>query len=389
VSAEDGDTISDLEKGVDKIILIGASTGTVDADLTDLGTISGGKYNLDGSGKFDVVLTGQSSGDMSDSVQLGQKVTATYDISGLDATVVSGSLGDFIEVDNTDTKVATITLGDGADTLVYVNDGTGFANSGSITVTDFVLGTDKLVLEGTATAGKSVDLSDITPSSGTYKFDTDEFEVTLKNGGSALTADDLSGSVQLGSSGTAFTLDATGTAAAVTGGVFDDVIAIAGTAGATINFTEGGGSDTITGFITTQDTLSFDGLDDITATAGTAVSATDKKVADASSGAVYVFASHSNTTTGESILFDGKYDDADPDDDEVLADVAAFLEAGLTEANGEVYVALINDRAGVADKTYAYLVTGDDDGSIDADDIQLIGTITEGAGAAIVAADIG
>ena len=53
-------------------------------------------------------------------------------------------------------------------------------------------------------------------------------------------------------------------------------------------------------------------------------------------------------TGTEAIDFDGADDDAGLNSAEVLADVAAFLEAGLTEANGETYIALINMTSGGA-----------------------------------------
>ena len=56
-----------------------------------------------------------------------------------------------------------------------------------------------------------------------------------------------------------------------------------------------------------------------------------------------------------------------------LTDVAAFLAAGLTEANGESYVAIINDAGG--DNAFAYLIANVAGGSIDAAEVSLIGSI--------------
>jgi len=395
VSGEDGDTLKDLEKGIDKIVLTGAVvTGGIDVDISDLGTITSNAYNLAGEGSFDIKLTGQSSGDMSDTVQFGQKASAAFDLSSVAAskaaTLEAGDLTDFIKVDNTDDVTYTLTLGGGADTIIYNNDGTGFS-TGGITVNDFVVGTDKIILTGAAKASATIDIESITPTAGVYDFDGGETDITLKNGGSNLTATDLSSSVQFGMKGATYNVDDVA-ATAVTAGTSSDWINIVNTATggtATINFIDNGGVDTITNFDTTDDDLSFDGMTGITATSGTAVGATDKKVADASSGAVYVFASHTNSTTGETIDFDGAYNDSEPDDADVLADVAAFLEAGLNEADGEVYVALINDlsNGGAGDLTYIYLVTADADG-IGADDLTLLGTVTEASNGALVAGDV-
>jgi hypothetical protein len=68
-----------------------------------------------------------------------------------------------------------------------------------------------------------------------------------------------------------------------------------------------------------------------------------------------------------------------------MSSAASYLEAAITEANGEKYVALINTAKGVTDKFVAYLVDGDTDG-INVNDLTLIGSID--ADNFLVAADI-
>ena len=69
------------------------------------------------------------------------------------------------------------------------------------------MGTDTLIITGAATA--SVDLTAVTPTAGAYTLGADTHTLTGN------TANDLSGSVVLGTAATAFTMFATGS---VTGG---------------------------------------------------------------------------------------------------------------------------------------------------------------------------
>jgi len=231
-----------------------------------------------------------------------------------------------------------------------------------ITVTDFVLGTDTLIITGAATA--SVDLTAVTPTAGAYTLGADTHTLTGN------TATDLSGSVVLGTAATAFTMFATGS---VTGGTGNDYIAQTGGAD-TVVFIDNGGVDTITALTVGAGLLDFDSITGISAD-GVALAADAAKVGDALAGEVYLFADGGDGTGTEAIDFDGANDDAGLNSAEVLADVAAFLEAGLTEANGETYIALINMTSGGATDNYvAYKIDGDADG-IDASDLILLGTI--------------
>ncbi|MGJ0317009.1 hypothetical protein NG754_10825 [Aliarcobacter cryaerophilus] len=167
-SAADGVIVTDFEKGVYTLVLTGAGVGI---NLTALTAPTAGAYNLDGSGKFDITLKNGSTAftatNLADSIQLGSITAAgvksayTYTtIADANATVniVAGDKNDVIKVvtsDNSDgtstAETTNITLGAGADTLV-VGLISGGEDSNTITVTDFVSGTDKIILEGTADA---------------------------------------------------------------------------------------------------------------------------------------------------------------------------------------------------------------------------------------------
>jgi hypothetical protein len=248
-----------------------------------------------------------------------------------------------------------VTTGSGSDTVIA-------AIGNDITVTDFVMGTDTLVITGAATA--TVDLTAVTPTAGAYALGADTHTLT----GNTIT--DVSGSVVLGTAAAAFTMFATGSA---TGGTGNDYIAQTGGAD-TVVFIDNGGVDTITAVTVGAGLLDFDSMTGIAAS-GVALAANAAVVGDAIDGEVYLFADGGDGTGAEAIDFNGANNDAGLDSAEVLADVASFLEAGLTEANGETYVALINMTSGGASDTYvAYTVDGDADG-IDASDLTLLGTI--------------
>lgn len=367
-NGDNGDTITDFTAGTDTLVLTGAGS---DVDLTDL-TPATGAYDFDGTGNFTTTLQGSTATDLSGSVQLGTAEAAfdtTTAAGAADVVVVAGAKDDSLRAGD-GANATTITTGAGSDTVAVVDLG--------VTVTDFTVGSDKVIVE--AVSGGNVDLSSVTPAAGVYDIDgVGTFDFTLQNGGSALTATDLTAMVQLGSETTAFTAAAGGSA--ITGGTFNDYIA--GGAGAdTINFIDNGGMDTISSFTSTADDLSFDGITGITATAGSDLSGSTAQVSDPSDGTVYVFgnatAAHAGTATVDTFTVNAANGITA---DTILADVADFLDANLNvNAAGENYVAVMTDGT----NSYAYLVAADADG-VDADNITLIGTIV---GEEVVAGDI-
>jgi hypothetical protein len=222
-------TISDFVLGTDKLLLTGVSTDT-SIDLTAV-TPTSGVYTI-GTADWLVKLTGNTATDLSDSVQLG---SSKYLFTAADdSTVVAGDLADAITAAaGSDT---TLTLGGGADT-VFKTAGTGIT-----TVTDFVLGEDKIVLIGTS--ANAIDLATAaTVTDGAYNVNTtsDQYQFTLTD----MTTTDLASFVQLGDVNNAFvaTLNA-----AFVGGDFADYISVTGsdtTTGATV-VTGGLGADKVT-----------------------------------------------------------------------------------------------------------------------------------------------
>ena len=363
VSGEDGDTITDFVMGTDMLVLTGAAAAAVDVSAV---TPTAAAYAIDAN--FDVTLTGNTATDLQGSVTLGTQATAAVAAGAAvgvttytafttgGATTVSGDADDVIATGG----AHSVTTGSGSDTVIA-------AIGNNITVTDFVMGTDTLIITGAGTA--TVDLTAVTPTAGAYTLGADTHTLT----GNTIT--DVSGSVVLGTAAATFTAFATGS---VTGGTGNDYITTAAASAETVVFIDNGGVDQIALVETTAggaslDLLDFDSLTGIAAS-GVAVAADAAIVGDALDGEVYIFADGADGTGTEAIDFNGANNDASLSSAEVLADVAAFLEAGMTEANGEQYVALINTDNGATDVYAAYTVDGDADG-IDASDLALIGTI--------------
>jgi len=359
ISAVDVDyTIKDLNAAEDTVVITGTATAGV--DLTNVAAPVSGGYKV-GTASVTYTATGETATDISSYVQLGNADNAYTVATG--TTVVAGAKDDVLNIATTTT--GTVTTGAGSDTVI-LNAGT----SSAVTVTDFTVGSDKVIVTGAATANATVDLGSVTPNAGAYTIDTNAV-VTLKDGATAFTTTDLTTMVQLGVSATD-AYDISGTALSVTGGTFDDFIDASGMTGAaTINFIDNGGMDTVIAFTTTSDKVSFDGMTGITATTGTNAATNTAKVSDASDGAVYVFgdatAAHAGTAKVDTFTVN-KANGITADT--ILADVADFLEANLGEADGENYVTILNDGT----DSYAYLVNADADG-IQADNIELIGHI--------------
>ena len=167
----------------------------------------------------------------------------------------------------------------------------------------------------------------------------------------------------------------------VNGTVLDDATAFSGNGDDTFNFTDGNGTDTINGFdVTSGDQLDFSGITGINAADETAIAANAAAVAG-NDGGTHVFADGADGTGTEAIA---SYTD--------LADVAAFLEAGINATDAHNYVAVINSIVGGSEVSYAYLVDVDADADtadqIDEGDVTLIGVINEENAAVLTVADI-
>lgn len=357
-------TVTDFNVSEDTIVLTGNATAAVDTNLTSVTAPVSNVYKIAGTaGTADFTLTGITTTDLSGFVQLGNTTTAFTAADG--QTLTAGTKDDVLLVAGG--KSATIATGAGSDTVILTAGATS-----AVTVTDFTVGTDKIIVTGAATANATVNLASVTPTAGAYTIDTNAV-VTLKNAGTAFTATNLTTMVQLGVSATD-AYDVSGTALSVTGGTFNDFIDVSGMTAnnaATINFIDNGGMDTIIGFKVggaDDDVVSFDGMTGITATSGT--TATTTKISDAQDGAVYVFGNVLTTAYNGEKVSTFTVDTDGNTADTILTDVAALLEASLGEADGENYIAIMNDGT----NSYAYFVAADADG-IQADNIMLIGTV--------------
>ncbi len=379
VANEDGDHILDFTKGVDTLILTGNALGDLNISSQ---TVNSGSYNFDGAGTFDIVLTGFTSTDLSDSVQIGNKSTSnalpgeastktTYNaLNSGKYNITSGNKNDVISIAVDVGK--TIKTGTGNDVIIGTS-----ATAGDIVISDYDMSSDIIILTGATGDKDVVDLSNITVANGKYSFSTNHI-INLSNLGNPLTATDLSNSVQLGNYNAFLTLNDTSGATSVQGGKFNDFIELGDNGNAdTVFFIDNGGVDTIISFIQGEDKLNFDKIAGISAN-GVTFAATDNKVNNAVDGEVYVFADEDLTTINTSFDFNGTNNDASLGSEEVLKSAAQYLEAAITEANGEKYIALINTANSDTNIYVAYLVTADSDG-IDSSDLTLLGSIDSNA----------
>ncbi|MGE4420304.1 MAG: beta strand repeat-containing protein [Sulfurimonas sp.] len=210
-------------------------------------TIVGGKGN-DSITTNAVQIYDVQSGEGNDTINIanakaGTEVTSgagndTITSSANAATIDAGAGDDTVTAAGSD----TITLGAGAD-VIKLDD-----NLTAVVVNDFVMGTDIIELTApTAALTVAFDVTDVLdPTSGAYIFAdaaaggavaANEYAITLKNGGSALTATDFSSSLRLNG----VTLFDTSTNVL---GDLNDSVKIAADESATI--TTGAGSDTVT-----------------------------------------------------------------------------------------------------------------------------------------------
>ena len=376
VASEDGDTITDFNHGTDTLIITGTTKG--DLNLTNL-KVDSGAYDLDGAGTFDITLTNSTSTDLSNNIQLGSKMissaspgeanftTTTYTpLLASTYNITSGVKNDVISVAVNSGRTIKTSLGE--DVIIATS-----SSSGNMTISDFDISNDTIILTGAAADKDNIDLTLVNVSSGKYTFSTNHI-INLSSSGNELSVRDLSDSVQLGHSGANFVLnDATG-ATYVTGGKHNDYIELGDSGNADhVVFSDNSGVDTITSFSQGQDKLNFDGITGISAN-GVSFAAAASKVSDTVNGEVYIFSDQNLTGVNASFDFNGLNNDAYLGSSEVLTNAANFLESALTESNGEKLVALINTAKGETDIFAAYLIICDSDG-IDSDDLILLGSI--------------
>jgi len=128
------------------------------------------------------------------------------------------------------------------------------------------------------------------------------------------------------------------------------------------------GADTITGFKfgTGGDTIDLETMGGGNMAAEVALAANAAQ-ADIASNSIVVFADGDDGAGADNAI-------TQIADYTAMADVAAFINAGLTVATTEVFVAVINDL--VTDKAYVYNVVEAGNTTIDAGEVTLVGTLT-------------
>lgn len=229
---------------LDKLVQSGAVgttniLGSNDVTIADFVGASAGGSVLNAAGFTGKLTVSGATASGSNGVTIigGDNGLVATGSAGVD-TIVGGSSADTV----TGTSGAdSITLGGGADSLVLASGAGGSASGGVDTVTDFVKGTDKLVLTGAA--GGAVDLSAIatTITAGSYTFGVNtNFQITLQSGGTGLTATNLVDSVQLGNATTAFVV---ASGESVVAGNYDDNIQVSGATSLSVK--TGAGADKI------------------------------------------------------------------------------------------------------------------------------------------------
>ena len=368
------DTITDFVTGTDRIQVLGGTS----FDAGNM-SVSSSVYQL--GGEASVTLTGVTATDLTDSIQLGQRLATPYDLDLAAATasvVVAGDYGDFIQVGVT--VSATVTLGDGADTLLlHIEDGSDYDSTHTVSrVNDFTVGTDTLVLAGSIAIGGGL------ADSGVFNFDSYSASpslnvstgvltfgasaaVMLRDGSTGLATTNLSDSIQFGWSGSQNNFLAVGSST-LTLGTLSDNIAVYATSTITIRDTES--VDLFWSAVALAQAAStvmvnFGLLDGIDSTV-TTLAANASKVSDAVSGVTYIFASGEDGAGSSALDFSGSTQVSAGAVS--LADVATFLAANLGTSDGEKYVAVINDASGTQAAAFYVAVSGD----LDSDDITLI-----------------
>ncbi|MFA5462226.1 MAG: hypothetical protein WC274_09135, partial [Sulfurimonas sp.] len=218
-----------------------AAAASLAGDATKAITIVGGKGNdtitTTSALLYDIqAMTGNNTINVAAALDNTEVTTGTGNdkiTSSAEITVIKSGAGD-------DTIIAagkdTITTGAGNDKIVISQ---AASTVGSIVVTDFVKGTDSVVIDGgVITAGDDINLSNVANAAGVYSIGTlKEYEITLKNAGSNLTAKDMRDSIQVKN------VTLADTSINVLGDKDDSVI-VAADESATI--TTGAGKDTVT-----------------------------------------------------------------------------------------------------------------------------------------------
>jgi hypothetical protein len=378
-TGDEDEVITDFVKGEDVIVLKTAAAENNSLDVTSLTIGTSAKYTFGTFGS--ATLTGNTSSNLSDSVQLGGSLSASINLQAKTADLTLGSLADFIQVKNI---TGTYTLGAGRD---YIELAQGSAKSAdtvaNVVIEDFEKGIDVIVLTG-SNSGVAINVESLTratagqSASGTYVLGASTITLYSDANKTPVTSNNLSDTVQFGFSGKSTTVAADGDtfvlggSAQVTLGSFNDHVFVGDAAAAAsgtgnIVIKDNGGLDTFYGSAEMA-TVQFD----LTALRGggdteVSLAANAAAVSNAATGTLYVFANGADGAGTSSITYSGSFSAGTVAIDQVYAFLSANL-GGLTD--GEKVVAIINDVTGSTTTAYAYQI--EVSGEFDSSDIELV-----------------
>ena len=353
-------------------------------DAANATTLTSTGARLDGvtvNNALNVTITDASS---------GQTITVDNATGTLDVTAAAG--GQTVDLSGSTAATVNLTGGDGADALTgTAGADTINAGAGGATINDLGAGNDSVTI-AVADVGVMANVNVTDATQVTIDIDTNGSTVTVvgdiagdidasgSTGNLTLTADaDATGDTFVGGSGND-TITGGGGGDVITGGEGDDTVDLGADAvGDTYNFVDTNGRDTISNFVTNDDTLDFSGITGITGIVGTA----DQVIAAAAAGDSTAWADDSTfviTTDGTAanITTGGTATVADWT---VLADVAAYFEERInfddTGNTTEVGIIVVNDTN--SGNAYAYLVNDNGDGDntdLSGTDLSLIGVLS-------------
>jgi len=390
-------------------------TGTGAADVINMAGYAGGALTINGGADADTIvgtangdtITGGAGADSmtggagNDTYIFAASITAGDDIveaaaGGTDTitTAAAGGTVSFVGLEYGGTADAALTeieqiVIDAGQTATF--SGTQLTGL-SININEDDTGTTTLDINvGT---GTTADFSNLTfTAGGGAAFDdgTDEIDIDGAAGAETITGTSIADNIATGAG-----------ADTVTGGAGDDTIDLGGTDGAAdvvvFSAAATNGLDSIDNFETTVDHLNLDGvMTGVTDVVGVEDIASTANIASYADNEVYVFADGDTASAGAGTATITTYTN--------LTEVADFLSESLQDAetaggaagafdiaDGDENVFVINDLGNNLTYVYAFAADGAGDASagaaITAAELTHIGTVTEDAAGALVAADI-
>jgi hypothetical protein len=399
----DGDT---AEAGTNTLTGIGATATALtyvgDATVANAGTAQ--QFNnltITGSytGSSDTLAVAVNNGGVSQTAAGGYTLR-TLNVAGVEtmtlavSDIAAGATATFVGI--TDTTLASLAVTSAGNVaLGTITTAGGAGTTGTLATLNLSgitgTGTSSATLADGVVAGNLT----ITATSGTgnttiavgAETTTDNIIYTGGAGVDTFTGTTFTGTVVISGLGGADIIAGGTGADTITGGEGGDTITGGGGADAIIltetvaaidtvvfSVIATNGADTITGFSAANDLINLDLLGGGNAAGETAIAA-GATTTDLTTAFIGVFANGANGTGAVAIT---SYTDLTT---AAAGSVVAFLAAGLTEAAGESYVAVINDLAGGRAFVYNIIVNTNTTvaDTIEVNDVVLVGTITTDA----------